>query len=191
VTPDEMTLAVIDALEAAAIPYLIVGSLSSNFHGVPRATQDADFVIDIAAGAISRLANALPSPVTIEAQAGFETVTGSVRYVVVSPGSPFVCEIFALSEDPHDVERMRRRLRVSLLGRQTFVATAEDTIITKLRWAVLARRGKDVDDVRNIIAVRGDELDWSYLRHWTAAHGSTALLEEIRRSIPPDLAGGA
>jgi hypothetical protein len=191
VTPDEITLAVIDALEAAAIPYLIVGSLSSNFHGVPRATQDADFVVDTAAGAISRLVNALPSPLALEPQAGFETVTGSVRYVIAIPGSPFICEVFAISEDPHDLERMRRRLRVSLLGRRTFVATAEDTIITKLRWAVVARRGKDIDDVRNIIAVRRTKLDWDYLLHWTAEHGSEALLDEILKSIPPDVSGGA
>ncbi len=34
------------------------------------------------------------------------------------------------------------------------MATTEDMIITKLRWAAEARRAKDQDDVRNIIAVR-------------------------------------
>ena len=29
-------MAVLDALEAVAIPYMIVGSLASNFHGIPR-----------------------------------------------------------------------------------------------------------------------------------------------------------
>ena len=185
-TPDEVTLAVIDALELAGLRYLIVGSLSSNFHGVPRATQDADFVVDVAAGDISRLAEALPATLVLESQAGFETVTGSLRYVIAAAGNPFICELFVHSDDPHDVERMRRRLRVSIIGRQTFVATAEDAIVTKLRWAALARRGKDVEDVRNIIAVRGDELDWGYVRQWTAAHGSITLLEEIRQSIPPE-----
>jgi hypothetical protein len=33
--------------------------------------------------------------------------------------------------------------------------------------------------------VRGSDLDWSYVERWTAAHGTTALLDEIRRSIPP------
>ena len=65
------------------------------------------------------------------------------------------------------------------------VATAEDMVVTKLRWAAEARRSKDIEDVRNILAVRGSELDWAYLERWTAAHGTTALLDEIRRSIPP------
>jgi hypothetical protein len=79
VTPDQVTLAVIDALEATDLRYLIVGSLSSNFHGVPRATQDADFVVEIAAGDSTRLAEALPPPLALQAQAGFETVTGTTR----------------------------------------------------------------------------------------------------------------
>ena len=41
------------------------------------------------------------------------------------------------------------------------------------------------DDVRNIIAVRGADLDWSYIERWCAAHGTTTLLGEIRDSIPP------
>ena len=62
----------------------------------------------------------------------------------------------------------------------------EDVIITKLRWAQIAKRGKDSDDVRNVIAVQGDEvLDWDYIHHWCAQHGTRVLLDEIRGSIPP------
>lgn len=58
--------------------------------------------------------------------------------------------------------------------------------ITNLRWALIAKRGKDSDDVRNVIAVQGDEaLDWDYIHHWCAQHGTRALLDEIRSSIPP------
>jgi hypothetical protein len=39
-----------------------------------------------------------------------------------------------LGDDPHDQERFRRRQRVEILGRTALVATAEDMIITKLRW---------------------------------------------------------
>ena len=45
-TGNEATLAVIDALEACSIPYMLVGSYSSNVYGVERSTQDADFVVD-------------------------------------------------------------------------------------------------------------------------------------------------
>jgi hypothetical protein len=56
-------------------------------------------------------------------------------------------------------------------------------LITKLRWARDARRLKDRDDVRNMLAVRGEDLDWDYVRRWTLAHGTAGLLDEIRTSI--------
>ena len=37
---------IIKALEHANIPYMIFGSIGSSFHGQPRATNDADIVID-------------------------------------------------------------------------------------------------------------------------------------------------
>jgi hypothetical protein len=40
------------------------------------------------------------------------------------------------------------------------------------------------DDIRNIIAVRGSDLDWEYLQRWSAEHSTFALLSHIRGSIP-------
>ena len=88
-----------------------------------------------------------------------------------------------MSEDPHDVERFARRQAAEVLGHAAFVATAEDMIFTKLRWAIGVGRSKDRDDVRNILAVRGDELDWAYLQRWSGLHGTDVLLQQIRASI--------
>jgi hypothetical protein len=52
-TPQEATAAVIDAIDALQIPYMLVGSLSCNYYMIPRSTQDADFVVQLAPGAIS------------------------------------------------------------------------------------------------------------------------------------------
>ena len=117
-------------------------------------------------------------------QVGFEGVTGTLRHVIDLPTGPFVCELFLHSDDPHDQQRFVRRQRVQLLGRHTNVAPAEDMIVTKLRWAGQAHRWKDRDDVRNMIAVRGSELDWPYVRRWTDEHGTTAILDEVIQSLP-------
>jgi hypothetical protein len=108
-----------------------------------------------------------------------------MRYVITLQHSPFVCELFICGDDPHDIARFQRRQPVRVLDREALMATAEDMIITKLRWSALAHRSKDRDDVRNIIAVRGDELDWTYIRRWCGTHDTLTLLDEIRDSIPP------
>lgn len=184
-TADEAVVAVIDALEATGVPYMIVGSLASNFHGIPRSTRDADFVVELEPGSLQRFADALPADLKLQRQGSFEAVTGTTRYVIDLVNSPFVCELFVRSDDPHDRERFKRRLRVRMLDRVAFIASPEDMIVTKLRWAHEAHRSKDREDVRNILAVRDVELDWAYLHRWSAEHGTLTLLEEIRASIPP------
>lgn len=57
--------------------------------------------------------------------------------------------------------------------------------MTKLRWALLANRSKDRSDVRDVIAVQGGRIDWDYVHRWCDEHGTRALLDEIRASIPP------
>ncbi|OFW26263.1 MAG: hypothetical protein A3H97_23360 [Acidobacteria bacterium RIFCSPLOWO2_02_FULL_65_29] len=182
-TADEAVVAVLDALDAAGMPYMIVGSLASNFHGIPRSTRDADFVVEVQPGGLDRLGDALPPGLALQRQGSFEVVTGTTRYLIELAGSPFVCELFARSDDAHDRERFTRRQRVRMLDRVAAVASAEDMIVTKLRWAMEARRSKDREDIRNILVVRGPELDWAYMQRWAAVHGTVALLVEIRASI--------
>lgn len=184
-TGNEATLAVIDALEALEIPYMLVGSFSSNLYGIPRSTEDADFVIQVSSQPVSRLAERLGPAFRFDPQLSFETITATTRHIVVVADIPFKVELFHLSEEPHDQERFRRRLQMRLLGRDVWVPTAEDVVITKLRWALRGGRAKDRDDAQGVIAVQGARLDWDYLHAWSDRHGTRALLEEVRRSIPP------
>jgi hypothetical protein len=115
----------------------------------------------------------------------FETATGTVRHVIDVVGTGFKIELFHLGDDEHDQERFRRRRRVTYLGREVWLPTVEDVVVTKLRWADRAGRTKDRNDVRDVIAVRGKSIDWDYVDSWADRHSTRALLDEIRASIPP------
>src|SRR5579863_3115399 len=64
--------------------------------------------------------------------------------------------------------RFSRCRRVHAIGRGVFMATAENMIVTTRRWAALANRHKDRDDVRNVIAARGVDLDWAHIERQSA-----------------------
>ena len=70
-TADEAVVAVVGALEAVGVPYMIVGSLASNFHGIPRSTADADFVVELEPGRLQRLGDVLPAGLTLRHQGSF------------------------------------------------------------------------------------------------------------------------
>lgn len=57
----ELVAQITTRLEAAGIPYMVVGSLASSFHGSPRATADLDLVIDPTPDALARFVGELPA----------------------------------------------------------------------------------------------------------------------------------
>jgi hypothetical protein len=181
VKADEALVAVIAVLEQVGAPYVLVGSLATNFHGIPRSTRDADIVVAFEASTLDRLAAALVPELQIQPQTSFETVTGTMRHVIEVHDSPFILELFESSDDPHDRARIARRLRVRVLDHDTWVLTAEDVVVTKLRWGQHANRAKDLDDARNVLAVCHDDLDMAYIRRWCADHGTTAILDGLLR----------
>jgi hypothetical protein len=187
-TADEAVIALVGALESLAIPYMVSGSLATNVYGVPRATDDGDFVLELPpAGRIGDIAQALPETIRLEPQACFETVTASRMHVCTVTDSAFRMELFLLTDDPYDRERFDRRYRLSLPFGPVWMPTVEDVIVTKLLWASRAGRLKDQDDCRGVIALQGEIVDWEYVCRWCDRHGTRALLDQIRASIPADL----
>ncbi len=183
-TSDEAVLAIIDVLEATSIPYMVVGSLSTNLYGIPRSTKDADFVVQLDPGDLQAIAPRFAPAFRFDPQVSFETVTGTTRYILDTVEGVFRVELFLLSDDPHDQERFRRRVRSRVLGRDTYVPTAEDVVITKLRWSRQGKRARDLEDTRGVLSVQRDSLDWDYVYHWCNQHGTRELLDELRRNLP-------
>jgi hypothetical protein len=170
--------AVIEALEACQIEYMIVGALSVNAYAVSRSTKDADIVLSLQPHQLTELTQRLGSEFQFDPQQMFETLTGSIRNVLTYRPTGFQIELFRLnSRNEHHVERFRRRCRQFLreIDREVWLPTVEDVVIQKLRW----QRRHDLDDVVNVLRVSGDKIDWKYLRSWTAKHGTDALLDSL------------
>jgi hypothetical protein len=184
VNADQISLKVVEILNARGVPYMLVGSLSTNFHSIVRSTKDADIVVQANLAEVARsIANDFPL-LRLDPQMGFESVTATRKFVLYAQqGEGFAVEIFGLSDDAHDQERFRRRMRVDWNGCPTWIATAEDVVVTKTRWAFSANRPKDLADVQTLLAVRGQNLDWPYIEQWCDEHGSRPLLEKIRADL--------
>ncbi len=174
---------VLDVLEKTEISYVLVGSFAANVYGIVRATQDMDLVVQAESGQINALASALGNDFQRDPQLQFETVTGTTKTVFKERETGFIIEIFRLSNDPHDQTRFARRRKMEVFGRPTWILSAEDVLVTKLNWLHRVNRTKDLLDVRNVIAVQGNAIDWPYVEGWCDQHGSRPLLEKIRAEL--------
>lgn len=182
-TPRDAVIRVLGALREAGKPHMVTGALASNHYGIERSTKDADIVLETAPQDFAAFARELGSDLRLDPQVTFETITGSLRHIISLVGTPFQIEFFLLGTDPHHQQRFARRRPVHLQGwgAETWIPTAEDVVIQKVRWGRL----KDLDDALNVLAVQGDALDFPYIERWCREHGTLGRLEELRRSIPP------
>ncbi|MCC9641843.1 hypothetical protein LOC71_06115 [Rhodopirellula sp. JC740] len=178
---NEAVAKVVAALSQSNISYMLVGSYSSNVYGVPRATGDADFVVEMLQDSIAAVVEKLGDDFKVQSQVEFELLTGTTRRVLQFLPFDFAIELFELSDDPFDQSRFERRVSVqsNLLGGTVWLPRPEDVVIQKLRWG----RAQDLSDVSDVIAVQGDSLDWSYIQNWTDQHGSSEVLQRIRDEL--------
>lgn len=180
-TSEQAATAVVDALESLQIPYMLVGSFSSNFYGVSRLTRDADFVVQFENHSIDEIGKLLGKEFTIDPQMAFEMATLTFHHIIQLVDNPFKIELFHLSDDDHDRARFGRRIRVPFLGRNAWLPTKEDVIVMKLRWLHRVNRPKDREDVRDVLVIQKNAIDWPYVESWCERHGTRLLLEEIRQ----------
>ena len=179
---DPTVVAVMKALNAESIPFMVVGSLSSNVYGIPRSTHDADLVIELGGRSLMAIQKHLPAGFKLDPQIRFESVTATKRNLIHIENDAFTIELFRLSDDAHDQERFRRRIAVDIDGCQAFLPRAEDVVITKLRWNGYLRRTKDFSDIVQVLQVQAGKLDWDYLNHWAAIHGTKSVLDEAQQA---------
>jgi hypothetical protein len=172
---------VIRVLQKHEVDYMLVGAFSSNAYGYPRSTNDAVIVIHYREGILAAICSSLGDDFKLDPQAGFEIMTGSVRNILTYVPTKFEIELFRLGEDLHHQERFARRRRLALpdLQIEAVIPTAEDVVIQKLRW----QRNKDIADVRTVMSIQAERLDWSYIQLWTSKHGTRALLDRLRSEL--------
>ncbi len=147
----------------------------------PRATKDADIVIQYREGLLATVCTLLGADFLLDPQAGLELKTGSIRNIITYIPTKFEIEFFRLGPDAHDQERFARRRRLALpeLQIEAVITTAEDVVIQELRW----QREKDIADVRTVISIQSERLDWRYIQQWTEKHGTMELLNRLRSEL--------
>jgi hypothetical protein len=156
---------------------MVAGSMASSYHGLPRATNDADVVIDPEPAILDRLVSSLSADgYYVDATVAREALARRRLFNVIDPDTAFKIDLIVRKDRPFSREEFGRRARVPFAGGEADLATAEDTILAKLEWA--RRSGgseKQLGDVAGILAVSGDRLDRAYVERWAEVLGVADL----------------
>jgi hypothetical protein len=182
VSPEEEALgAVVRALDLLAIPYMVTGSVASSYHGRPRATHDADIVIDPSLLQIVPLVEALTSGgFYVELERAQDAVRRRAQFNAIETQNACKMDFIVRKDRPFSRMELSRRERVDLASTSgVAIATPEDTILSKLEWA---KKGggseRQMDDASGIVELN-PELDREYVERWAAELGVSELWREI------------
>jgi hypothetical protein len=181
-TREEETLStVLMLLDRIGIPYMLTGSVAASYHGRPRATHDADVVIDPTPDQLGTLVrDLLAAEFYVHAERAIEALRSRRPFNVIDTRYACKIDLIVRRERPFSVEEFARRLTADLsLGRPVSVVSAEDAVLSKLEWARAAGDSeRQLADAAGIVAVNLS-LDRTYIEHWAAELGVLDLWRRL------------
>jgi hypothetical protein len=185
VTASALLRRVVEALDEAEIPYMLVGSFASTLHGAPRMTQDIDIVIDPTPDGLDRFLAELGADDLYVSPSARDALMARDQFNVIDAAAGWKVDLIVRKDRAFSRTELARRLPVRLLDVDTYAATAEDTILSKLEWAAAGGSDRQLADAAAVLSVAGDRLDEAYLDRWAAELGVTAQLARARRAGSP------
>jgi len=175
---------VVNALDANAIPYMLGGSFASSFYGIPRATFDADLVVEIAPTDAERLYTSLKNAFYADPEEISLGAKNRTSFNLIHLETAFKVDIFPLNTDKYSKQAFARRIKQSLSpegGAGLWLQAPEDVIISKLLWHKLGGEAsiKQPADIVGVLKTQAGVLDIKYLDHWLEQLGLTELFGKI------------
>jgi hypothetical protein len=110
-----------------------------------------------------------------------EAARNRSQFNAIHSRTAFKVDFWLRQDTAYDRERFSRRQRGTMFGRQVWISTAEDVILSKLVW-YRASPGQDrqLQDAREVCEIQEPELDREYLDRWAGVLGVAELWAEIR-----------
>jgi hypothetical protein len=157
---------IIKALEHANIPYMISGSIGSSFHGQPRATNDADIVIDPTAEQIATFIGSLGPDYYVSKEAAQQAIREHSMFNVIDIQFGHKADLIIRKNRPYSQQEFSRRTKTNFLGMDTYVLSPEDSILSKLEWSKGRQSQTQFKDALGVLETQKDTLDFDYLKKW-------------------------
>lgn len=156
-------------LEKNKIPYMITGAWSAIFYGRLRASHDIDFVVELRPNEAQKFLAAtskLSGDFLVQAEDVKDAVINKSIFNILYLPTLLKLDFWLLKDDEFDKSRFSRRRPVQILGRSMMMASAEDTILQKLKWYQMGKIEKHLIDAAFVYQIQLKNLNQKYLNLW-------------------------
>lgn len=178
-TEKELLADCLRRLNRAGVPYMLTGSMASNYWGIPRTTHDLDFVVQLPENAISALAAAFTDDFYLDPEMIRSAFRPPHQFNAIDTRSALKVDFWLLQPNLFEKTMFDRRIRADLFGETAWICTAEDVILHKLHWHKMTPSERQIGDAAGVVAVQTGALDKDYLRQWARELRVADLLEDL------------
>ncbi|HAL45562.1 MAG: hypothetical protein A2Y12_07160 [Planctomycetes bacterium GWF2_42_9] len=172
-----------DVFDELNIRYAIGGSIASSIFGTPRFTQDADITAQISIQAAESLYEKLSSFFYISKETMHQAINTKSSFNIIHLDTVFKIDIFIPNNEFENklISRSHKNKIDESIAKEFSLVSPEDVILLKLKWYKMADCVSDRQwsDVKGVLGVQKDSLDYQYLKLWAEKLGLTALLEKV------------
>jgi hypothetical protein len=155
------------ALELTGVPYMLTGSLASSLYGVPRATNDVDFVVAPTREQLSALLEFLRRlGLFVQDEQAILALQNGTMFNVVDFQNSWKVDFIIRKDREFSVTEFNRRKTHEVEGIRLALASPEDVIISKLEWAQSSGSDRQINDAAGVLRLQREKLNMSYIEKW-------------------------
>lgn len=153
-----------ERLEILQIPYMLSGSTAMMYYSVYRLTADIDIVLEIGPNKESRLFSILEPEYYVPRDAVRRAISANRMFNVIHTKTAYKVDCIIKKTSEFQKAAFDRRRKVDFWGKDIWIITAEDLILSKLVWAKDSMSEIQLKDVKNLMKT---EHDTFYVESWT------------------------
>jgi len=153
--------------ERAHMAYMLTGSVASSAHGLPRSTRDLDIVISPTIEQLRALIREFSSSqYYADEDQALQALVHRSQFNVIDHLTGWKIDFIFAEDSDYRRTAFARAKAIGIAGQSVCVASPEDVVIAKLRWANIGGSERQLQDAVGILSMQGRNLDYTYIEHW-------------------------
>ena len=157
----DLLIFIVQLLSRHQIEYLLTGSFAVSYYGIPRATHDIDFIVEVTSDSVTRFQNAMKSlgkAFVVDIQRIESAAKEHSLFNIYHLETGIKIDFWIIDADDFH-QKKKRSVTVPFDTQNIHFISAEDLILNKLVWCREVMSERHMRDCVGIVEIQREKLD--------------------------------
>lgn len=152
------------SLEEKNINYMLSGSIALNNYTIPRMTMDIDIVIELNEQILSDFLSIFNDNYYLNEETVRQETKNKGMFNIIDFETGFKIDFIIRKNTKYRELEFIRKKKTKISDFYVWIVAPEDLIISKIEWIQKIKSDKQIDDIKNLIAI--PNIDKEYIKNW-------------------------